>query len=86
LIMLGGLNPVRNIQDMTLIATRLKLSGMHLHSLQRCFMHVVRNETNWARKLRFMLLFTFKYLTCDVISVRSPQAEIVPVKLSLLSL
>jgi hypothetical protein len=44
LINLGGLDPVRNIQDKPLIATRFKLSGKHLHSVQKCGICVVRYE------------------------------------------
>jgi len=36
LINLEGFDPVRSVQDKPLIATRFKLSGKHLHSVQKC--------------------------------------------------
>jgi len=42
---LGGLDPVRDIQDKRLIAARCKLSGKQLHSVQKCVICVVRYES-----------------------------------------
>jgi hypothetical protein len=82
LINLVGLEPVRNIEDKSLISIRFKLSGKHLHSVQKCVVHVVRNERNWSHFSLCRLLFMFRILACDRASMRPPQAENVPVKVS----
>ena len=82
LINLGGLDPVRYIQDRPLIATRFKLSCKHLHSVQKCVIYVVRYERIWSHSCLFRLLFMFRIFVCDIADMRPPLAEIVPVKLS----